>query len=187
VGAEEHELVHVHPPRIEAAIREQVAAYERGGRSSSRPTTTRTPTGSRCTGRREADDYRYFPEPDLVPIEPPVELVERLRAEVPALPGARIRRLEQAVGFDVAYALVTTERDVLFADLVADGVEPRLAANWVMNEFAATGDDPADVNVSEMATVLKTPNLTRSARSWTRPPRARGKGSARRPTRRRPR
>src|SRR5580765_6034721 len=150
---------------IEAAVREQVAAYERG-ETLEQSTYDYDPDTDRLTVHRskeEADDYRYFPEPDLVPIEPPVELVERLRAEVPALPGARIRRLEQAVGFDIAYALVTTERDVLFAGLVADGVEPRLAANWVMNEFAATGDDPADVNVSEMATVLKTPNLTRSA------------------------
>jgi aspartyl-tRNA(Asn)/glutamyl-tRNA(Gln) amidotransferase subunit B len=150
---------------IDAAIREQVAAYERG-ETLEQSTYDYEPDTDRLTVHRskeEADDYRYFPEPDLVPVEPPVELVERLRAEVPELPGARIRRLEQALGFDVAYALVTTERDALCAGLVADGVEGRLAANWVMNEFAATGADPTDVNVSEMATVLKAPNLTRSA------------------------
>ena len=37
--------------------------------------------------KEEADDYRYFPEPDLVPIEPPAELVERLRSQLPELPG----------------------------------------------------------------------------------------------------
>jgi aspartyl-tRNA(Asn)/glutamyl-tRNA(Gln) amidotransferase subunit B len=150
---------------IDAAIREQIAAYERD-ETLEQSTYDYEPDTDRLTVHRskeEADDYRYFPEPDLVPVEPSVELVERLRAEVPELPGARIRRLEQALGFDVAYALVTTERDALYAGLVADGVEARLAANWVMNEFAATGDDPADVNVAEMATVLKTPNLTRSA------------------------
>jgi aspartyl-tRNA(Asn)/glutamyl-tRNA(Gln) amidotransferase subunit B len=150
---------------IDAAIREQVAAYERG-ETLEQSTYDYEPDTDRLTVHRskeEADDYRYFPEPDLVPVEPPVDLVERLGAEVPELPGARIRRLEQALGFDVAYALVTTERDALYAALVADGVEARLAANWVMNEFAATGADPADVNVAEMATVLKAPNLTRSA------------------------
>jgi aspartyl-tRNA(Asn)/glutamyl-tRNA(Gln) amidotransferase subunit B len=150
---------------IDAAIREQVAAYERG-ETLEQSTYDYEPDTDRLTVHRskeEADDYRYFPEPDLVPVEPPVELVERLRAEAPELPGDRIRRLEQALGFDVAYALVTTERDALYAALVADGVEARLAANWVMNEFAATGADPADVNVAEMATVLKAPNLTRSA------------------------
>jgi aspartyl-tRNA(Asn)/glutamyl-tRNA(Gln) amidotransferase subunit B len=150
---------------IDAAIREQVAAYERG-ETLEQSTYDYEPDTDRLTVHRskeEADDYRYFPEPDLVPVEPPVDLVERLGAEVPELPGARIRRLEQALGFDVAYALVTTERDALYAALVADGVEARLAANWVMNEFAATGADPADVNVAEMSTVLKTPDLTRSA------------------------
>jgi aspartyl-tRNA(Asn)/glutamyl-tRNA(Gln) amidotransferase subunit B len=150
---------------IDAAVREQVAAYEHG-ETLEQSTYDYDPDTDHLTVHRskeEADDYRYFPEPDLVPVEPPLELVERLRAEVPELPGARIRRFEEAVGFDVAYALVTTERDALYAGLVAEGVDARLAANWVMNEFAATGDEPADVNVPEMATVLKAPNLTRSA------------------------
>jgi aspartyl-tRNA(Asn)/glutamyl-tRNA(Gln) amidotransferase subunit B len=150
---------------IEAAVREQVALYERGD-TIEQSTYDYDPDTDRLTVHRskeEADDYRYFPEPDLVPIEPPAELVERLRKEVPEPPGARIRRLEQAVGFDVAYALVTTERDALYVGLVADGVEPRVAANWVMNDFAATGDDPGAVDVPGMAAVLKTAGLTRDA------------------------
>jgi aspartyl-tRNA(Asn)/glutamyl-tRNA(Gln) amidotransferase subunit B len=146
---------------IEAAVREQIALYER-----EQSTYDYDPDTDRLTVHRskeEADDYRYFPEPDLVPIEPPAELVERLREEVPEPPGARIRQLETAVGFDVAYALVTTERDALYAGLAADGVDSRVAANWVMNDFAATGDDPAAVDVTGMATVLKTDGLTRDA------------------------
>jgi aspartyl-tRNA(Asn)/glutamyl-tRNA(Gln) amidotransferase subunit B len=150
---------------IEAAVREQIALYERG-EAIEQSTYDYDADTDRLTVHRskeEADDYRYFPEPDLVPIEPPAELVERLRGELPDGPGVRIRRLEPAVGFDVAYALVTTERDALYAGLVADGVDPKLAGNWAMNEFAATGQDPAAVNVTEMATVLKTANLTRDA------------------------
>ena len=150
---------------IEAAVREQVAAYERGEQIE-QSTYDYDPDTDRLTVHRskeEADDYRYFPEPDLVPVEPPAELVDRLRGEIGELPGARIRRLEGAVGFDVAYALVTTERDVLYLGLVADGVDSRVAANWVMNDFAATGEDTAAVNVAEMALVLKTPSLTRDA------------------------
>ena len=150
---------------IEAAVREQIALYERG-ESIEQSTYDYDADTDRLTVHRskeEADDYRYFPEPDLVPVEPPRELVERLRAELPDGPGARIRRLEVGVGFDVAYALVTTERDALYVGLVADGVDSKLAANWVMNEFAATGQDPAAVNVPEMAAVLKTPNLRRDA------------------------
>jgi aspartyl-tRNA(Asn)/glutamyl-tRNA(Gln) amidotransferase subunit B len=150
---------------IEAAVREQVAAYERGEQIE-QSTYDYDPDTDRLTVHRskeEADDYRYFPEPDLVPLEPPAELVERLRGEIGELPGARIRRLEGAVGFDVAYALVTTERDFLYLGLVADGVDSRVAANWVMNDFAATGEDTSAVNVLEMALVLKTPGLTRDA------------------------
>ena len=150
---------------IEAAVREQIALYERG-EEIAQSTYDYDPDTDRLTVHRskeEADDYRYFPEPDLVPIEPPAELVERLRREVPEPPGARIRHLEAAVGFDVAYALVTTERDALYVGLVGHGVEPRVAANWVMNDFAATGDDPGAVDVAGMATVLKTEGLTRDA------------------------
>src|SRR4051794_27186494 len=126
---------------IEAAVREQSAAYERG-ETLDQSTYDYDADTDRLTVHRskeEADDYRYFPEPDLVPVDPPAELVERLRGEQPALPGARIRRLEEALGFEVAHALVTTERDALYSGLVADGVDARIASNWVMNDFAATG------------------------------------------------
>jgi aspartyl-tRNA(Asn)/glutamyl-tRNA(Gln) amidotransferase subunit B len=150
---------------IEAAVRAQIAAYE-AGETLVQSTYDYDPDTDRLTVHRskeEADDYRYFPEPDLVPVDPPAEIVERLRAELPEPPAARIRRLETALDFETAYALVTTERDALYAGLVADGVDARLAANWVMNDFAATGAEPSAVNVSEMATVLKTPNLRRDA------------------------
>jgi aspartyl-tRNA(Asn)/glutamyl-tRNA(Gln) amidotransferase subunit B len=150
---------------IEAALRQQIEAYE-AGETLEQSTYDYDPDTDRLTVHRskeEADDYRYFPEPDLVPIEPPRELVERLRGELPASPAERIRRLERQLDFDTAYALVTTERDALYVGLVADDVDSRTAANWVMNDFAATGEDPAKVDVGEMATVLKTPNLTRAA------------------------
>src|SRR5882672_2940451 len=150
---------------IEAAVREQVAAYERG-EEIEQSTYDYDPDTDLLTVHRskeEADDYRYFPEPDLVPVEPPAELVDRLRGEIGELPGARIRRLEGAIGFDVAYALVTTDRAALFEGLGGEEVEARAAANWVMNDFAATGEDPASVDVAGMAAVLKTPGLTRDA------------------------
>jgi aspartyl-tRNA(Asn)/glutamyl-tRNA(Gln) amidotransferase subunit B len=75
---------------IDAAVREQVAIHEAGGEvvqetydyDADRDTLTPHRT------KEEADDYRYFPEPDLVPIEPEPELVERLRGELPELPGS---------------------------------------------------------------------------------------------------
>jgi aspartyl-tRNA(Asn)/glutamyl-tRNA(Gln) amidotransferase subunit B len=141
---------------IEAAIRQQVAAHE-AGEEVVQSTYDYDADTDRLTVHRskeEADDYRYFPEPDLVPVEPPAELVERLRGELPELPATRIRRIEQAVGFGSAVELVTTDRDGLYDRLVTAGTDARQAANAVMNEIVAAGVDPEDVNASELAQVL---------------------------------
>lgn len=141
---------------IEAAIRQQVAAHE-AGEPVEQSTYDYDADTDRLTVHRskeEADDYRYFPEPDLVPVEPPAELVERLRAELPERPADRIRRIEPAVGFDAAVELVTTGRDRLYDRLVAAGAEARVAANAVMNEVAAAGIDPEAVDAGELAKVL---------------------------------
>ena len=141
---------------IEAAIRQQVAAHE-AGETVAQSTYDYDPDTDRLTVHRskeEADDYRYFPEPDLVPVEPPAELVERLRGEVPERPAERIRRIEEAVGFDSAVELVTTGRDPLYGRLVEAGTDPRTAANAVMNEVTAAGVDPLAVNAAELAQVL---------------------------------
>jgi aspartyl-tRNA(Asn)/glutamyl-tRNA(Gln) amidotransferase subunit B len=111
--------------------------------------------GSRS--KEEAQDYRYFPEPDLVPVEPEAELIDRLRSELPESPGARIRRLEQDVGFETGWELVTTGRDRLYDELNAIIGEPRVVANFVMNPFAAAGVDPsaAITNAPEVAKLVQ--------------------------------
>jgi aspartyl-tRNA(Asn)/glutamyl-tRNA(Gln) amidotransferase subunit B len=126
---------------IDAAVRAQVAAYERGEEIQQQTYDYDADT-DRLTPHRskeEAEDYRYFPEPDLVPLEPDPALVEHLRAELPERPGGRIRRLEPAVGFDTAWELVATGREADYSGLVAEGVEPRVAANAARNELATAG------------------------------------------------
>src|SRR4051794_1618694 len=84
---------------IDAAVREQVAAYERG-EELEQSTYDYDPDTDRLTVHRskeEADDYRYFPEPDLVPVEPPQEL---LSLELPELPAQRIAMLAEHIGVD---------------------------------------------------------------------------------------
>ncbi len=104
--------------------------------------------------KEEAEDYRYFPEPDLVPVEPPAELVERMRAEVGELPSARIRRLEQTVGYELGLGLVTSGRDALYERLLAaDNLDPRVVANAVMNEIA--GVEPQPAKVGELARIIR--------------------------------
>src|SRR5438132_8863044 len=112
---------------IDAAVRQQVATHE-AGETLVQSTYDYDPDLDRLTVHRskeEADDYRYFPEPDLVPVEPPRELVERLRGELPELPGQRVRRLEAVVGLESAAGLVSSGRADLFERVVAAGAEDR--------------------------------------------------------------
>jgi len=144
---------------IDAAVREQVAAYERG-ETLEQSTYDYDPDTDRLTVHRskeEADDYRYFPEPDLVPVEPPAELVERLRAELGELPGSRIRRIEAEVGYDLAYELVATGNEPKAVALVEHGVDWRAAANVAMNQ-----PDFLLENAGALAKILQA-NVTRDA------------------------
>ena len=90
-----------------------------------------------------------------MPVEPPPELVERLRAEVPESPGARVRRLEDALDFETADGLVTSGRDRLYVAVVAAGADPRATANVVMNQLAGAGVDPDAVDAAELAKLIE--------------------------------
>ena len=73
---------------IDAEIERQIALYD-AGEAVTQQTLHFDPQSGAITplrSKEEADDYRYFPEPDLVPVEPSAELIERLRAEIPELP-----------------------------------------------------------------------------------------------------
>src|SRR5919197_156655 len=78
---------------IEREVARQAAIYEAGGQVEQETPHFDPPHESSppLRSKEEAHDYRYFPDPDLVPLEPPRELVERLRREVPELPGRRRR------------------------------------------------------------------------------------------------
>ena len=146
---------------IDAAVREQVVLHE-AGREVVQETydydadhDTLTPHRS----KEEAEDYRYFPEPDLVPIQPEAALLERLRRKLPELPGARIGKLSREVGSSDAWTLVTTGRERGFEGLVAEGIDARAAFAFVMNHEIPPGSNLAELGkvVSEAA------ELTRAA------------------------
>ena len=138
---------------IEREIRRQKEIYEAGGTVDQE--TLHFDPGNESApplrSKEEAQDYRYFPEPDLVPLEPDRALVERLRGGLPESPWVRIRRLESEVGFTLAEGLVTSGRDELYSRIPGER-EP--VANVVMNELAATGIDPAAVNAAELGKVI---------------------------------
>jgi aspartyl-tRNA(Asn)/glutamyl-tRNA(Gln) amidotransferase subunit B len=89
--------------------------------------------------KEEANDYRYFPEPDLPPLRPSEDWVDELRARLPELPAARRARYERELGLSAYDAGVLTS-DVALADyfdeVVDLGAPPKMAANWVGGEFS---------------------------------------------------
>jgi aspartyl-tRNA(Asn)/glutamyl-tRNA(Gln) amidotransferase subunit B len=139
---------------IAAEVGRQVARYESGEEVVQQTLHFDPGSGSIAPlrSKEEAHDYRYFPEPDLVPVEPPAELVESARAEVGELPGARIRRLEAELDFELAYGLVTSGRDELYARVPGDR---RAVANVLMNQLAAAGVEPAAVDGDELGKLIE--------------------------------
>ena len=141
---------------IEAEVERQIGVWESGGEVEQQTYDFDAATGT-LTARRskeEADDYRYFPEPDLVPVEPPAELVDALRAEVPESPAARIRRIEPALDLDHATVLVTGGLDRLWDETVAAGADGVAAANVIANTLVGAGVDPGDVTAAELAKLV---------------------------------
>jgi aspartyl-tRNA(Asn)/glutamyl-tRNA(Gln) amidotransferase subunit B len=142
---------------IDAEVERQIGVWESGGEVEQHTYDFDVATGT-LTARRakeEADDYRYFPEPDLVPLEPSRELVERLRAELPELPAARIRRIAEELDLDRAVVLVTGGLDALWAATVAAGAERVAAANVIANNVVGAGVDPSVVPAAELARLVE--------------------------------
>jgi aspartyl-tRNA(Asn)/glutamyl-tRNA(Gln) amidotransferase subunit B len=139
---------------IGAELERQKEIYERGDEVVQETLHYDPSTGSVAPLRSKeyADDYRYFPEPDLVPMEPPAGMLEAARAEIGELPAARIRRLEAEVGFELAEGLVSGGRDRLFEEVPGDS---RTVANVLMNQFAALSIDPAQVNAAELGKLIE--------------------------------
>lgn len=88
-------------------------------------------------GKEEAHDYRYFPDPDLLPLVIEEERMAAWRAELPELPAARCRRYQETLGLPEYDALVlTAEKEVAdyFEAALAAYAEPKKLSNWVMGE-----------------------------------------------------
>jgi aspartyl-tRNA(Asn)/glutamyl-tRNA(Gln) amidotransferase subunit B len=140
---------------IQREVERQITVYEAGGEVEQE--TLHFDPGAESApplrSKEEAQDYRYLPEPDLVPIEPPRELVEQIRGELPESPGARISRLAADLDHELATDLVTSGRDRLFQ--AVPGEDRRGVANVLMNQFAASGVDPAAVNAGELAKLIE--------------------------------
>jgi aspartyl-tRNA(Asn)/glutamyl-tRNA(Gln) amidotransferase subunit B len=128
---------------IEAELARQRELIESGGQVV-QETLHFDPTSGTLTSLRskeEAHDYRYFPEPDLVPLAPTEEMLREAREALPELPAVRIERYEGlGLAPEVALKLASDPRTAGYFESTveaADGIEPRVLANWVTGELAA--------------------------------------------------
>jgi aspartyl-tRNA(Asn)/glutamyl-tRNA(Gln) amidotransferase subunit B len=148
---------------VDAEIARQEALLRDGGKVEQETLHYDPRTGalSSLRSKEEAHDYRYLPEPDLVPLAPTEAMLARAREALPELPAARAERLERelALAPDAARLLAfRPELGDFFEATVAaaDGgpsAEPSAIANWVVGELQARlGDaDPADMAVEPAA------------------------------------
>lgn len=129
---------------IEKAVRyevsRQAAILDGGGTIVQETRHFHSEDGSTSSGREKSDaeDYRYFPEPDLVPVAADPQWVEQLRAELPELPTQRRRRLREEWGFtDLEMRdVVNADAVDLIEDTVAAGASPAAARKWWMGELS---------------------------------------------------
>jgi aspartyl-tRNA(Asn)/glutamyl-tRNA(Gln) amidotransferase subunit B len=134
---------------VERAVRfeieRQAAVLDRDGRVVQETRHFQEDTGTTTPGRskEEAQDYRYFPEPDLVPVAPSREWVEKLRATLPELPSARRARLQAEWGLSDLDMTALRNADALdlVAETMAEGAAPAEASKWWLGELARRANE----------------------------------------------
>ncbi|MEZ5924863.1 MAG: Asp-tRNA(Asn)/Glu-tRNA(Gln) amidotransferase subunit GatB [Hyphomicrobiaceae bacterium] len=124
---------------IEAEARRQIGIIEDGGTIDQETRLFDAKTGETRSMRskEEAHDYRYFPDPDLLPLELEASYVESLKQGLPELPDEKRERFVSDYGLSSYDAdVLVAERDSAdYFEAVAKGRDGKLAANWVINEL----------------------------------------------------
>jgi aspartyl-tRNA(Asn)/glutamyl-tRNA(Gln) amidotransferase subunit B len=164
---------------IEAEIERQVEIWS-SGEAVLQETLHFDPVSGSLTplrSKEEVHDYRYFPEPDLVPLAPTEEMLAAARAALPELPAARLERYESeyGLGTDAASVLVGwAELGSFFEEsLETDSVDPVALARWTTGELVARLreqglEDPRDSKLSpralaELVVLVENRELSQSA------------------------
>ncbi len=138
---------------VEYEIKRQIAVIEDGGKVVQETRLWDANQGITLSmrGKEEAHDYRYFPEPDLVPVEVSGDWLDEIRATMPELPDAKRERFVRAYGIPDYDAMVLTESRALanYYEIVAKlSGAPKQASNWVMGdvlrELKNAGTEPEE-------------------------------------------
>ena len=142
---------------VETEARRQIGIIEDGGKID-QETRLFDPSKGETRSMRskeEAHDYRYFPDPDLLPLELEQSWVDTLAKELPELPDAKRARFIGDYGLSTydASVLVAERESADFYEAVAKGSDGKLAANWVINElFGRLNKEGLDIGASPIST-----------------------------------
>ncbi|MDC0230197.1 Asp-tRNA(Asn)/Glu-tRNA(Gln) amidotransferase subunit GatB [Deltaproteobacteria bacterium] len=105
--------------------------------------------------KEEADEYRYFPDPDLPLVKLSAELIETLRKRLPELPDAKKQRFMEEYGlndYDAGVLTVSQELSEYFEKVLADGAVPKIACNWITGDLTRvmneSGKTLSEINLS---------------------------------------
>ncbi len=146
---------------LEYEIKRQIKVVEEGGRviQETRLWDSNKGITESMRGKEEAHDYRYFPEPDLVPIAADKEWIDEIRSTLPELPDAKRERFISEYGIPEYDADLLTEEKVRaewFEDAVKAGGKPKIVANWIItNIFKRLKEEDKEIN----ETLLKPKHL----------------------------
>ena len=125
---------------IEYEVERQIKTLEEGGRIAQETRTFDPATGKTypMRGKEEAEDYRYFPDPDLLPLILKEEWIEEIRKNMPELPHQRLERLLSQYGISDYEAKIFVQHKELgdfFEEAVRELDEPKMIANWLLNDL----------------------------------------------------
>lgn len=125
---------------LDYEIRRQTKVLEDGGKvvQETRLWDSETGTTQSMRGKEEAHDYRYFPEPDLVPIMVEQEWIDEIKSSLPELPGIKMERFVSVYGLpEHDTGFLTSEKSVAdwYEEAVRLGGQPKAVSNWIMVEL----------------------------------------------------
>ncbi len=126
---------------IEYEIKRQIKAVEAGEtiRQETRLWDENTQRTTSMRSKEGSSDYRYFPEPDLLPIRLTGEQLQAWQQELPELPARKRQRYQEELGlsaYDARYLSDDRETAAYFEAVLATGADPKAAANWMMSDIA---------------------------------------------------
>ena len=144
---------------LDYEIARQVGVIESGGKVEQETRLYNVATGETVgmRSKEHAHDYRYFPEPDLVPLRIGAEWLARIREQMPELPSDKRRRFVESYGlreYDAQVLTATRAISDYFEKAAAVAGDPRLAANWVAGDLAALPDGAEKISPEALGALV---------------------------------